>query len=124
MADRLGEMRPASEHVIVDDSYQRSGHIPKDYEPLKPLLFSADILLPIVDFGKKRFWLPRDADERAPDAATAFPSQPSWVARSLNWLFSGWFAKLFYCFEIAIGWVLASIAVAGFSGHLGRKSEE
>jgi hypothetical protein len=124
VAGRLGEMRPASEHVIVDESYQRTGRVPADYEPLKPLLFSADILLPIVDFSQKRFWLPRDAHERAADAATAFPSQPSWVAQSLNWLFSGWFPKLYYYFEIAIGWVLASIAVAGFSGHLGRKSEE
>jgi hypothetical protein len=39
-------------------------------------------------------------------------------------LFSGWFPKIYYYFEIAIGWVLASIAVAGFSGHLGRKGEE
>jgi hypothetical protein len=124
VADRLGEMRPASEHVIVDESYQRTGHVPADYEPPKPRLFSADILLPIVDFSQKRFWLPRDAHERTSDSARAFPSQPSWVAQSLNWLFLGWFPKIYYYFEIAIGWVLASIAVAGFSGHLGRKGEE
>ncbi|HEY1725416.1 MAG TPA: hypothetical protein VGF89_08335 [Steroidobacteraceae bacterium] len=124
IANRLGEMRPASEHVIVDETYQRTGRVPSDYEPLKAVLFSADVLLPIVDFSQKRFWLPRDAGERAPDAARAFPSQPEWLTGSLNWLFAGWFPKLYYYFEIAMGWVLASIAVAGFSGHLARKGEE
>jgi hypothetical protein len=124
VADRLGEMRPASEHVIVEETYQRTGRIPKDYEPLKPLLFSADILTPIVDFGQKRAWLPRDAGERAPDAAAAFPQLPESAGRALNWLFGGWLPKAYYCFEIAMGWLLVSIVIAGFSGHLGRERED
>jgi hypothetical protein len=124
VANCLGQMRPASEHVLVDDSYRRTGEIPKDYEPLKPFLYSADILLPIVDIGQEKFWLPRDAGERPANAATAFPHVPRWVAIVLNWLFGGWLQKSYYYFEIAMGWVLASIAIAGFSGHLGHKSEE
>ena len=73
VANCLDQMRPASEHVLVDDSYRRTGEIPKDYEPLKPFLYSADILLPIVDIGQEKFWLPRDAGERPTNAATAFP---------------------------------------------------
>jgi hypothetical protein len=124
VADRLGQMRPASEHVLVDDSYRRTGEIPKDYEPLKPFLYSADILLPIVDIGQEKFWLPRDAGERPTNAATAFPHAPRWVAYMLNWLFGGWIQKSYYYFEIAMGWVLVSIAIAGFSGRLGHKGEE
>ena len=124
VANHLDEMRPASEHVLVDERYQRTGEIPKDYEPLKPLLYSADILLPIVDIGQERYWLPRDAGERAADAARAFPRLPGWTAATLDWLFGGWLPKGYYYFEIAMGWILVSIAVAGFSGHLGHKSEE
>jgi hypothetical protein len=124
VADRLGQMRPASEHVLVDDSYRRTGEIPKDYEPLKPFLYSADILLPIVDIGQEKFWLPRDSGERPANAATAFPHAPRWVASALNWLFGGWIQKTYYYFEIAMGWLLVSIALAGFSGHLGHKGEE
>jgi hypothetical protein len=124
VADRLGEMRPASDHVIVDESYQRTGRIPKDYEPLEPFLFSADVLTPIVDFGQKRAWLPRNAGERAPDAAAAFPQLPVSTDRALNWLFGGWLPKAFYYVEIAMGWLLVSIVIAGFSGHLGREGEK
>lgn len=124
VAQRLGEMRPASEHVLVEERYRRTGEIPKDYEPLKPLLYSADILLPIVDIGQERFWLPRDAGERPANAAAAFPHLPGSAAATLDWLFGGWLPKAYYYFEIAMGWILVSIAVAGFSGHLGHKGEE
>jgi hypothetical protein len=124
IADRLGQMRPASEHVIVEESYQRTGHIPRDYEPLKPLLYSADILLPIVDIGQEKFWLPRDPGEQAPDAARRFPKLPRLLTDALDRLFGGWLPKGFYYFEIAMGWVLVTIALAGFSGHLGKGREE
>jgi hypothetical protein len=123
VADRLGEMRPASEHVIVDETYQRTGRIPKDYEPLKPILFSADVLTPIVDFGQKHAWLPRDAGERVPDAAAAFPRLPESAGHALNWLFGGWLPKAYYYFEIAMGWLLVSIVIAGLSGLLGREGD-
>jgi hypothetical protein len=117
-------MRPASEHVIVEESYQRTGQIPRDYEPLKPLLYSADILLPIVDIGREKFWLPRDPGEQAPDAARHFPNLPRLLTDTLDRLYGGWLAKGFYYFEIAMGWVLVTIALAGFSGHLGKGREE
>jgi hypothetical protein len=124
VAERLSQMRPASEHVLVDESYRRTGEIPKDYEPLKPFLYSADILLPVVDIGQERFWLPRDAGERPANAATAFPHLPRLVATLVDLLFGGWLPKSYYYFEIAMGWVLASIAIAGFSGRLGHKGED
>ena len=124
VADRLGEMRPASELIVVEDSYQRTGHIPQDYEPLKPLLFSADTLLPIVDLNQKHFWLPRDAGERPPDAAAVFPRLPHSATRALNWLFGGWLPKFFYYFETVMGWLLVSIVIAGISGNLSRDREE
>jgi hypothetical protein len=89
-----------------------------------PLLCSADILLPIVDIGQKRRWLPRDAGEHPPDAALAFPRLPQQVAPALHWLFGGWLPKTYYYFEIAMGWALVSIVIAGFSGLLGHAREE
>ena len=51
VAERLGEMRPASNPVIVEEAYQQTGRNPRHYEPLKPFLYSADVLVTIVDFG-------------------------------------------------------------------------
>jgi len=124
LASQLSQMRPASEHVIVEADYQQTGKIPRDYEPLKPALYSLDLLLPIVELGQERFWLPRDAGERNPNAAAAFPRLPSWTARALDWLIGGWLPKAYYYFEIAMGWVLITTAIAGFSGHLRRGEKD
>jgi len=124
LASQLGQMRPASEHVIVEAEYQDTGKIPRDYEPLKPALYSLDLLLPIVEIGQERFWLPRDPGERTPNAAAALPHLPSWTTRAVDWLIGGWLPKAYYYFEIAMGWVLITTALAGFSGHLRRGGEE
>jgi hypothetical protein len=124
MADHLGMMRPASEHVVLEQEYQRTGHPPPDYEPLNPLFYSADLLLPIVDIGQERYWIPRNGGEKQPDSAAAFPSAPARIARALTWLFSGWLPKAYYYFEIAMGWLLVSIVLAGFSKFLGHAKED
>jgi len=54
--------------------------------------YSADTLLPIVDLEMQRFWLP---DERTPRGA---------LTRAYLWI------------QIATGWALSLLAVAGFSG--------
>jgi len=123
-ANRLGEMRPASEHVLVEQEYKTTGRPPADYEPLNPAFYSADLLLPIIDIGQERYWLPRNGGERRPDVQSAFPHLASPFANALNWLFGGWLPKAYYYFEIAMGWLLVSIVIAGFSGLLGHAREE
>jgi hypothetical protein len=124
LADRLGEMRPASEHVLVERDYKITGLPPADYEPLNAAFYSADLLLPIVDIGQERYWIPRNAGERAADARAAFPRLPHSLVPAVNWLFGGWLPKAYYYFEIAMGWLLVSIVIAGFSGLLGHAREE
>jgi len=124
VADRLGEMRPADPHVLAEAHYQETLRPPTDYEPVKPALYSLDLLLPIIEIGQQEYWIPRDADERTPDARAAFPRLHHSLVLAVNWLFSGWLAKAYYYFEIGMGWLLVSIVIAGFSGLLGHAREE
>jgi hypothetical protein len=64
----------------------------QSYPAFNALVYSADTLLPIVDLEMQRFWLP---DERTPRGA---------LTRAYLW------------FQIAAGWALSLLAVAGFSG--------
>jgi hypothetical protein len=123
-ADRVGMMRPASEHVVLEAEYQRTGHPPPDYEPLNPVFYSADLLLPIVDIGQERYWIPRNAGEKHSGSGEAFPNLPAPIAKAATRLFTGWLPKAYYYFEIAMGWLLVSIVIAGFSKLLGHAQEE
>ncbi len=88
-ADRLGEMRPADPHVLVDERYLETEVPPPDYEPVNPLVYSADIFLPIVQLGQQEYWIPRNAGEREPSAQAAFPRLHHSLVPALNWLFGG-----------------------------------
>lgn len=124
MANDLGMMRPASEHVLLEHEYRQTGHPPPDYEPIDPLFYSADLLLPIVDIGQERYWIPRNAGERPVNAAKAYPFLPAAAARAVDTLVGGILPKAYYYFEIAMGWLLVSIAIAGFSKLIGHPQQE
>jgi hypothetical protein len=73
-----------------------------DYRTFVPLIYSADVLLPVVDFGYKDEWQPVVAD------------------RSGNPLIWGQLLRFLYWFEIAFGWV-AGLLLVGVLGNLIKK---
>ena len=117
-------MRPADSHILVEHEYQETLRPPTDYEPVNPLLYSADILLPIVELGQQEYWIPRNAGEHIADVDHAFPNLALPLRNAIAWAFGGWLPKAYYYFEIFMGWLLVSIVIAGFSGLLGHAKEE
>ena len=73
-----------------------------DYANFVPLIYSADVLLPVVDLGYKDEWQPVVAD------------------RAGNPLFWGRALRFLYWFEIAFGWV-AGLLLVGVLGNLIKK---
>jgi len=65
-------------------------------------------------------------NDRAPAVAELPVDAPriSGEFAAIDWLFGAWLQKAYYYFAIAMGWVLVSIAIAGFSGLLGHAKEE
>jgi hypothetical protein len=120
IANDAGMMRPASEQVVTDADYKLTGLPPRDYEPMNALFYSADLLLPIVDLGQERYWIPRNAGEGMSHAAQSFPALPRPVADNLARIVGGRLPKAFYYFEIVMGWLLVSIVIAGFTKILGH----
>lgn len=75
---------------------------PPDYRNFVPLIYSADVLLPVVDLGYKDEW------------------QPVVAERAGNPLIWGQLLRFLYWFEIAFGWV-AGLLLVGVLGNLIKK---
>jgi len=62
------------------------------YPAFNAFIYSADVLLPVVDFGVATHW--------TPDTRTGF----------------GWFVQVYLWWQIFVGWGLSLLAIAGLSG--------
>ncbi len=75
--------------MVPTDRGARSNGAPyKSYVPaFEPILYSFDAIIPVVDLQMEKYWFPND----------------------------GW-VRYYYRFHIAMGWVLSTLAVLGFTG--------
>jgi hypothetical protein len=62
--------------------------------------YTLDVLVPLIDLGQQKMWLPNPG---------AFPTP--WA----GWLVVGW-----YWVTIIAGWLLGTVAVAGLTGVIRR----
>jgi hypothetical protein len=93
-AERYDVMVPTDARVYLSERWTGSAKdwLPREYPPFNPWLYSLDVFLPIVDFHEKGYWEPREN--------SAY----------------GAFIKVYSILHIIAGWVLTTLAVAGFSG--------
>ncbi len=104
LADRYGFMKPTDGTVVVAQhqstkrdmppSILGQQEVPASYPRFNPWAFSADTFLPIIDLHQATYWLPQETP-----------------------LFSGAILFAYYLWlHTALGWILATIAIAGLSG--------
>ncbi len=92
---------PGRPHLLAPPP-SREGNVPKaDYGNFVPVIYSADVLLPVIDFGYREEWVPvvRKAGKSLP---------------------AGQILRFLYWFEIAFGWV-AGLLLVGVLGSLIKK---
>jgi hypothetical protein len=77
--------------------YREGKHLPDGYPPFQPLVYSADILLPIVNLQQKDYWAPNS--ERA----------------------RGYWARLYLPVHILLGWFFTTLFVVGVTGLIRRE---
>lgn len=88
--------------LIRPAGHPPGGDVASAYRSFEPLIYSADVLLPVIDFGYQGQWTPAVADAAG---------QPLLWGRLLRYL---------YWFEIAFGWV-AGLLLVGVLGNLIKK---
>ena len=118
-ADESGRIVPHQPAALASVKYQY-GRIPSEtpgetvarkfpgYPGFNPLLFSADIFVPLLNLHQEPFWYP------APDGG-----RPSWFRAPKGEGFSLWFLlEWWYWFQIAAGAVLTSMFLLSVTGLL------
>lgn len=127
IADKLGLMRPANEQVLLSEAYQADGTVPKDYEPLRPLLYSADTFLPGLNLQQRQYWIPRGADDTDVSRAamkSALSDTPSSISgpltAPLTTVFDAGFAKYWLLAQRIFGGVLVFIFFGSVLGFFTR----
>ena len=88
--------------ALATDRKAACGSPAPDYEGFVPLVYSLDVLMPVVNLGYKATWQPLVSDDQQ---------------RPLFW---GRMLRLVYWFEIAFGWV-AGVLLVGVLGSLIKK---
>lgn len=113
-------MVPASDQVLTSNDYVEKGKLPPDYQPMNSFVYSADAMLPIIEFHQERFWLPKRDPDPVRWAAIANTDR----AMIFGWPFpdAGRFLRWYLWFHIAAGWILSTLFVVGLSGIV--KNEE
>jgi hypothetical protein len=129
--------------------YQQNGRVPPFYPPFRPLLYSLDTLLSVINFGQKGHWWPRDGISAIPvppqwgfvafePVAAAVPNPTAvrgechgvcWagaIARDvwamiITWVTHGETLRLYRLFHIVVGWLLIPLAVPGFTGLIRKE---
>jgi hypothetical protein len=79
--------------------FKQNGKLPAFYEPLGPLVYSLENSLPLVKLGQTDYW--------RPDPAPASPAE---------WMNSPRFLFGFLRLQILLGWILATLFIAGVTG--------
>ena len=101
-ADRADLIVPAKERVYLDHRYEatQGKWLPPEYPSFAPLVYAADVFVPILDLHQETHWRP----------AT---SKGVW----------GWAVMIFMWFYIVLGWVFTTLAVAGLTGLVRQRAE-
>jgi hypothetical protein len=126
-AGRQGFMAPVDPSVLVSKNYAEQRVLPADYPEYHGWLYSLDAFLPVIDLHQEAYWLPTREDGVARKAVEA-PIEGEWVLmlrfrERVDELVDCDVAEIWLLIEIVLGWLLTSLAIAGFSGLL-RPSQE
>jgi hypothetical protein len=92
-----GAMVPRDEAAYAQ--FKATGYAPKHYEPLSPFVYSLENSLPLVKLGQTDRWEP----DPTPSSASSL-------------LFSPRFLFAFQRLQVLLGWILATLFIAGVTG--------
>jgi hypothetical protein len=119
-----GAMAPTEREAYA--CFQKQGWPPRHYQQFNPLVYSLENSVPLLRLGQDSAWAPDPGprEQEYPGAVNFAPFK--WLARvaarwHFSWLAPPWFLRLFRWGQIILGWVLATLFVAGVTGVVRRE---
>jgi hypothetical protein len=112
-ASAAGAMVPRDERAY--QQFKTNGSAPNHYEPLSPFVYSLENSLPLVKLGQTDRWEPDPTPPGRPSASQAASANyPEPGSSSL--ITSPRFLFAFQRLQVLLGWILATLFVAGVTG--------
>jgi hypothetical protein len=103
----LGSIAPTDK--VAYNSFKQNSHLPPHYESFYASIYSLENSLPLVKLGQVDRW--------QPDPNAEWVCKPAkWVPRSLCVALSPTPLRCFRWAQICLGWILATLFVAGITG--------
>ncbi|HTQ97204.1 MAG TPA: hypothetical protein VMH89_10375 [Candidatus Acidoferrum sp.] len=112
-AHLAGGMAPRDEHAY--ELFKANGYPPSHYEPLSPFVYSLENSLPLVKLGQTDRWGP-DPSPGPAASKSNLQSSRSPDPRSASLFTSPGFLFAFQRLQVLLGWILATLFVAGVTG--------
>lgn len=103
-------MRPSSDQVLTSTEYLRDGSIPPEYPRLQTLVYSADLLLPIIDLDQANYWRPYP--ESPPCGSGWFTVTAGECLRAYAWI------------HVLAGWTFSTFLIIGLTGLVKKELPE
>lgn len=103
-------MRPSSDQVLTSTEYLRDGSIPPEYPRLQTFVYSADLLLPIIDLDQANFW--RAYPEPPPCGSSWFTVTAGECLRAYAWI------------HVLAGWTFSTFLIIGLTGLVKKELPE
>jgi hypothetical protein len=119
-----GMIETASDQVITSVAFQANHKVPAEIEPFKSGLYALDVLLPVVDFGAKHEYIPRDGAGVGGTVRAAILKPSLSALGEVAMVLKTWLPKAWYWLDILTGWVLTTIIAAALAGLIGHQREE
>jgi len=126
-AAEQGLMAPSHPVIFANPTLAAACHtrwttcksLPKEHTAFEPLLYSADVLLPIIALGVERDWAPIFAAGPAPGLPRGSVLTLHLIGQKVT--VPPWFLRFIYWLQILVGWVLSALLVAVLSGVMKRE---
>ena len=125
---QAGTIIPAKNEAYA--IYEKTGQMPVFYPAFNRFMYSLDTFLPIINFGQKDYWGPRDSDNLASVRqqlclgylVSVVGPPPSLCPQSVDSLgvISGSLLYVYRWIYIGVGWLLITLGIAGLT-NLVRK---
>jgi hypothetical protein len=109
-----GAMVPREEAAYTQ--FKTTGHPPSHYEPLGPFVYSLENSLPLVKLGQTDRWGPDPTPNWHPSNSTAPVTTNAADSASNSPFASPRFLFAFQRLQVLLGWILATLFVAGVTG--------
>ena len=110
---RGGEMVPTEEKALQSFK-DTNGRPSENYPPFFPLVYSLENSVPLIKLGQVDRWQPN------PSSQVPVQRNQSWGWRLQSFVTNGRFLMYFRWGQIMVGWLLATLFVAGLTGIVRR----